>query len=223
MQSKQEILAGLKQAGVVAVIRVEEPSGLIEAGRALCAGGLRYIEITLTVPGALGIIEKASSALASDGVVIGAGTVLDAETARAAILAGAGYIVSPVFKPEMVDLCNRYGVVVVPGAMTPTEVLCAWEGGADIVKIFPAGVGGARFFKDLKGPLPQVDIMPTGGVNRQTVVEFIKAGACAVGVGGELIGKGLLASGDYKTITQNAKDFIELVRSARGLEGTVDL
>jgi 2-dehydro-3-deoxyphosphogluconate aldolase/(4S)-4-hydroxy-2-oxoglutarate aldolase len=148
-------------------------------------------------------------------VCIGAGTILDAETARLAILAGAGYIVSPVFRPAVVDMCKRYSVAVMPGAMTPTEALDAWEAGADVVKIFPAGVGGPQFFKDLKGPLPHIEIMPTGAVNLQTAPQFIKAGACAIGVGGELAGKPLIVARDYAKITQNARDFVALVKGAR--------
>ena len=216
MSSKQEVLAGLKKTGVVAVIRVDNPGDLINVAKALCEGGVKYVEITMTVPGALKIIENTVKNLPADDVVIGVGTVLDSETARAAILAGAGYVVSPLINKEMIDICKRYSVAVMPGAMTPTEIMTAWQAGADVVKIFPAGVGGARFFKDIKGPLPQIDIMPTGGVNRQTAAEFIKAGACAIGVGGELLGKDLIAARDFKTITKNAKDFIEIVRNARG-------
>lgn len=214
MPDKEKVLRSLKEVGVAAVIRADNPSDLIEVGRALHAGGVIHIEITMTVPGALGVIEKAVSAL-QETVCIGAGTVLDAETARLAILAGAGYIVSPVFRPPVVDVCKRYGIAAIPGAMTPMEVREAWEGGADVVKIFPAGVGGPQFFKDLKGPFPQIEIMPTGAVNRESAPQFIKAGACAIGVGGELVGKAVIAARDFATITQNARDFIALVKQAR--------
>jgi len=215
MAHRQDVVKRLKEIGVVAVIRADNPSDLIEVGRALYAGGVNHIEITMTVPGALGVIEKAVSALEDLGVCIGAGTVLDGETARQAILAGAGYIVSPVFRPQIVAVCKRYSVAVMPGAMTPREVLEAWEAGADVVKIFPAGVGGPQFFRDLKGPFPHIEIMPTGAVNRETAPQFIKAGACAVGVGGELAGKPLIVARDYATITQNARDFVALVKGAR--------
>jgi 2-dehydro-3-deoxyphosphogluconate aldolase/(4S)-4-hydroxy-2-oxoglutarate aldolase len=215
MPNKQAVMRSLKEIGVVAVIRADDPSDLIDVGRALCAGGVKHIEITMTVPGALGVIEKALSALHDLEVYIGAGTVLDGETARLAILAGASYIVSPAFRPDVVAVCKRYGVAVMPGAMTPTEALNAWEAGADVVKIFPAGVGGPQFFKDLKGPFPFIEIMPTGAVNRDTTPQFIKAGACAVGVGGELVGKPLIAARKFDTITQNAQDFAALVKSAR--------
>ncbi len=215
MADRQTILNSLKDTGVVAVIRADKADDLIDVGRALRQGGVKFIEITMTVPGALAVIEKATVALKDDDVYIGAGTVLDAETARQAILAGANYVVSPVFRPDLVAICKRYSVAVMPGALTPTEVLNAWEAGADIVKIFPAGVGGPQFFKDLKGPFPHIEIMPTGAVNRKTCPEFIKAGACAVGVGGELAGKPLIAARDFTTIAQNARDFIALVEQGR--------
>jgi 2-dehydro-3-deoxyphosphogluconate aldolase / (4S)-4-hydroxy-2-oxoglutarate aldolase len=214
MNSKFEILKNLKDTGVVAVIRADDPGNLVEVSKALYQGGIRYVEITMTVPHAMEVIEKAVREL-KDEVVIGAGTVLDAETARAAILAGAGYIVSPVFRPAVIEMCKRYNITVMPGAMTPTEVLAAWEAGADIVKVFPAGVGGPQFFKDLKGPFPNIEIMPTGAVNRETAPQFIKAGACAVGVGGELAGKVLIAARNFAAITENAKDFIQLVQKTR--------
>jgi 2-dehydro-3-deoxyphosphogluconate aldolase/(4S)-4-hydroxy-2-oxoglutarate aldolase len=215
MPNKQDVTKSLKEIGVVAVIRADDPSDLIDVGRALYAGGVKHIEITMTVPGALGVIEKAVSALQDLEVYIGAGTVLDSETARLAILSGASYIVSPAFRPDVVAVGKRYGVAVMPGAMTPTEVLNAWEAGADVVKIFPAGVGGPQFFKDLKGPFPFIEIMPTGAVNRETAPQFIKAGACAIGVGGELAGKPLIAARKFETITQNAQDFAALVKGAR--------
>lgn len=216
MANKQEILASLKNTGVVAVIRADNPDDLIDVSRALRSGGVKFIEITMTVPGALEVIKKATDQLKKEDVYIGAGTVLDAETARAAILAGASYIVGPGFNADMVTLCNRYSIAVMPGAITPTEIINAWQAGADVVKIFPAGIGGPNYFKDLKGPLPHIDIMPTGGVNFETGPAFIKAGACAIGVGGELCGKKLIAEKQFKTITENAKKFIQLVKEAKG-------
>ena len=215
MLNKQEVMGSLKDIGVVAVLRADDPADLIEVGRALNAGGVKHIEITMTVPGAIGVIEKAVSTLQELKVYIGAGTVLDGETARLAILAGASYIVSPAFRPDVIAVCKRYGVAVMPGAMTPTEVLNAWEAGADVVKIFPAGVGGPQFFKDLKGPFPFIEIMPTGAVNRETAPQFIKAGAFAIGLGGELASKPLIAARKFATITQNAQDFVALVKGAR--------
>ncbi len=216
MTSKEETLQALEETGVVAVIRADKAEDLVDVGRALRQGGVKLIEITMTVPGAMAVIEEATAALKNEDVYIGAGTVLDAETARQAMLAGANYIVSPVFRSEVVSVCRRYTVPVMPGAMTPTEVLNAWEAGADVVKIFPAGVGGPQFFKDLKGPFPYIRIMPTGGVNRTTAPAFIKAGACAIGVGGELVGKPLIAAKDFATITRNARDFLALVQGAKG-------
>lgn len=215
MASREETLQALEETGVIAVIRADKAGDLVEVGRALRKGGVKFIEITMTVPGALGVIEEAASALQAAEVYIGAGTVLDAETARAAILAGANYVVSPALRLDVIRVCKRYSVAVMPGAMTPTEVLHAWEAGADVVKIFPAGVGGPKFFKALHGPLPQIKIMPTGGVNLTTAPEFIKAGACAVGVGGELVGKSLIAARDFAAITKNARAFMALVREAK--------
>jgi len=215
MADRQQTLRALKDTGVVAVIRADKAEDLVDVGRALRQGGVQFIEITMTVPGALATIERATAELKNDDVYIGAGTVLDGETARLAILAGANYVVSPAFRPDVVAVCKRYSVAVMPGAMTPTEVLNAWEAGADVVKIFPAGVGGAQFFKDLKGPFPHIEIMPTGAVNRETAPAFIKAGACAVGVGGELVGKPLIAARDFATITKNAADFLAIVQAAK--------
>lgn len=215
MADRHQTLQALKDTGVVAVIRADKAEDLVDVGRALRQGGVQFIEITMTVPGALAVIERATAALQHDDVYIGAGTVLDSETARLAILAGANYVVSPVFRPDVVAMCRRYSVAVMPGAMTPTEVLNAWEAGADVVKIFPAGVGGPQFFKDLKGPFPHIEIMPTGAVNREAAPAFIKAGACAVGVGGELAGKPLIAARDFATITRNAADFLAIVQAAK--------
>ena len=215
MPEKQHVMKSLKDTGVVAVIRADDAADLVDVSHALCEGGVRHIEITMTVPGALRVIEQAVTALSGREVYIGAGTVLDSETARLAILAGASYIVSPVFRPDILGVCKRHSVAVMPGAMTPTEVINAWEAGGDVVKIFPAGVGGPRFFKDLKGPFPHIEIMPTGAVNRETAPQFISAGACAVGVGGELAGKSLITARDFPTITRNAQDFVALVKGAR--------
>ncbi len=215
MTGKEQTLQALEETGVVAVIRADKAEDLVDVGHALRQGGVKFIEITMTVPGAMAVIEEATAALKDEDVYIGAGTVLDAETARQAMLAGANYIVSPVFRHDVVSTCKRYAVPVMPGAMTPTEVLNAWEAGADVVKIFPAGVGGPQFFKDLKGAFPYIKIMPTGGVNRTTAPTFIKAGACAIGVGGELVGKPLIAAKDFATITRNAREFMSIVQEAK--------
>lgn len=214
MSKKQEIINRLKASGVVAVVRTDQPGDLIEVARALAKGGVYFLEITMTVPKALSIIEQAVDAL-KDEVVIGVGTVLDAETARAAILAGAGYVVSPALRPSVIEVCRRYDVVSMPGAMTPTEALAGWELGADVVKIFPGSVGGPQFLKHLKGPFPFIELMTTGTVNRENAAQFIKAGACAVGIGGELVGSEALAARKFEEITQNARTFIEIVKKAR--------
>lgn len=217
MPDKIKVISALKDTAVVAVIRVDDPGDLVDVGKALYQGGVKFIEITMTVPGAIGVIEKAAAALKKEEVYIGAGTVLDSETARLAILAGASYIVSPVFRADVVNTCKRYGVAAMPGALTPTEVLNAWEGGADVVKVFPANaVGGPQYFKDLKGPFPFIEIMPTGGVNRETAPQYIKAGACAFGVGGELVGKPLIQAKDFAAITRNAQEFLLLAKNACG-------
>lgn len=216
MSKKQEILDRLKSSGVVAVIRSDRPGDfdLIEVARALVKGGVSFLEITMTVPKALSIIEQAVDAL-KDEAVIGVGTVLDAETTRAAILAGAGYVVSPAMRPAVIEMCRRYDVACMPGGMTPTEILEAWELGADVVKVFPGSVGGPAFLKHLKGPFPFIELMTTGTVTLENAAQFIKAGACAIGVGGELVGSKTIAAREFDQITQNARTFIEIVKQAR--------
>jgi 2-dehydro-3-deoxyphosphogluconate aldolase / (4S)-4-hydroxy-2-oxoglutarate aldolase len=214
MSKKQEILDRLKSSGVVAVIRSDRPGDLIEVARALVKGGVYFLEITMTVPKALSIIEQAVDAL-KDEAVIGVGTVLDAETARAAILAGAGYVVSPAMRPAVIEMCKRYDIACMPGGMTPTEILEAWELGADVVKVFPGSVGGPAFLKHLKGPFPFIEVMTTGTVTLENAAQFIKAGACAIGVGGELVGSKAIAAREFDQITQNARTFIEVVKQAR--------
>ncbi len=180
--SRDQTLQRILDVGVVAVVRSESSAILVKVVHALAAGGVTAAEITFTVPDAIDVIRQVRKE-AGDAVVLGAGTVLDPETARAAILAGAEYIVSPVLNLDVIRLCHRYDKAVIPGAFTPTEILTAWEAGADIVKVFPADAGGPRYLKALKGPLPQVRLMPTGGVDLSTIESFLKAGACCVGVG----------------------------------------
>lgn len=216
MLRKDEVLTQLRQTGVVAVLRTDNPTDLVAVAKALGAGGVKFIEITMTIPGALGIIQEAANQLRDDGMFIGAGTVLDAATARAVILAGAQFVVGPVFDLETVRLCNSYSVAVMPGAQTPTEVFQAWKAGADVVKIFPGDIGGPDYLKTLKEPLPQVELLPTKGVDFNTASAYIKAGAIAVGTGSALVGKALIAAKDYATITANAKKFAQLVREAKG-------
>lgn len=215
MERKFEALAALRDTGVVAIIRTENPTDLVSVSRALADGGVKFVEITMTVPGALESIRDAVAQLKGTGVFIGAGTVLDAPTARAAILAGAEFLISPGFDPEMVKLCNTYGVVVMPGAFTPNEILQAWKGGADVVKVFPADLGGPGYLKTIKEPLPQIELLPTKGVDFDTAASYIKAGAIAVGTGSCLVNKTLIAAKDYAQITENARRFAEIVRRAK--------
>ncbi|MHB9038234.1 MAG: bifunctional 4-hydroxy-2-oxoglutarate aldolase/2-dehydro-3-deoxy-phosphogluconate aldolase [Armatimonadota bacterium] len=212
---KQQVVKTLVDTGVVAVIRIDDPSDLYEVSCALSDGGVKLVEITMTVPGALDIINSVSKRV-GENVFIGAGTVLDAVTARMAILAGASYIVGPSFDAEVVDICKLYDVPVMPGAMTPTEIVTAWKAGADVVKIFPGRVGTPGFFQDIKGPLPMVKLMPTGNVDTQTAPEYIKAGAVAFGVGKALVDIKAVKAKDFKVITENAKMFRKIVDDARG-------
>jgi 2-dehydro-3-deoxyphosphogluconate aldolase / (4S)-4-hydroxy-2-oxoglutarate aldolase len=215
MYTKKEIVNSIAACGLIPVIRTTEASQAIKVADALEKGGAPVFEITMTVPGALKVLEELAKTV-SDGVVLGAGTVLDAETARLAILAGAQFIVSPTLDAETIKMCNRYAKVVVPGALTPTEILQAWEMGADFVKVFPAdAVGGPSYIKAVKAPLPQVELVPTGGVDIHTAPEFIKAGATAVGAGGSLIDKKILAEGAYGRLVEKTKDFLRAIKEAR--------
>ena len=214
--SKHEVLAAIREVGLVPVIRAESPDMAGLAIEAIRAGGVPILEITMTVPGAVRLIEDLSHRYARDAVV-GAGTVLDPETARACILAGARFVVTPSLNLDTIACCRRYGVAVLPGALTPTEVLAAWQAGADMVKVFPAGaLGGASYIKALKAPFPQIDIVPTGGVSLKTAADFIKAGAAALGVGADLVDTKALAEGNAGEITRKAREFLEIVRQARG-------
>jgi 2-dehydro-3-deoxyphosphogluconate aldolase/(4S)-4-hydroxy-2-oxoglutarate aldolase len=200
---------------VVAVIRAESPDKLVDVAEALVAGGVEVMEVTFTVPRVTQVLEKVAEKLGSK-ILLGAGTVLDAETARVAILSGAEFIVSPAVNLEVIELCRRYSKLVMPGALTPTEVVTAWQAGADIVKIFPSELTGAKYIKALKAPLPQIRMMPTGGVNLDTAEEFLKAGACALGIGGSLVEPQAVAAGDLKRIELLARQYVEIVREFRG-------
>src|SRR4051794_6603070 len=212
--SKEDQLRQVLDCGIVAVVRSQDSQQLVDVLRALADGGVTVAEITMTVPNALDVIKQARAAL-GDRVLLGAGTILDPETARAAFLAGAEYIVSPTLNLEVIKLCRRYDKVVMPGAFTPTEILAAWETGADVVKVFPADVVGPAFFKALRGPLPQVKLMPTGGVDLTTAAEFLKAGAVCLGVGGQLVEPKAVAAGDFARITQLARQYTEIVKQYR--------
>ena len=210
LKSIQHIL-DVRLIPVVRASSAAEAASIVEAIR---AGGLSILEITMTVPGALRVIENVADQY-GDQILLGAGTVLDPETARAVILAGAEFVVTPSLKQSTIEVCKRYSKVVIPGALTPTEVVTAWEAGADFVKIFPCdNVGGPKYIKALKGPFPQIDLIPTGGVNLNTAAEFLAAGAAALAVGSELVDKKALASGDFARITDNAKKFLEVLRNS---------
>lgn len=209
------VLQKLMQSGVVAVIRAQNSEQAIKITEACMKGGIAAIEITFTIPEAAQVIADLRKVYSPEEMIIGAGTVLDPETARIAILAGAQYIVSPSLNLETVKLCNRYQVPVMPGAMTIAEVIAAMGAGADIVKIFPGDAFGPSFIKAIKGPIPQAPLMPTGGVNLENVGEWIKAGCVAVGIGGNLTAGA--KTGDYQSIEEIAKQFIGKVRVARGL------
>ncbi|WP_090935945.1 bifunctional 2-keto-4-hydroxyglutarate aldolase/2-keto-3-deoxy-6-phosphogluconate aldolase [Pelosinus propionicus] len=209
------VLQKLMQSGVVAVIRAQNSEQAIKITEACMKGGIAAIEITFTIPEAAQVIADLRKVYSPEEMIIGAGTVLDPETARIAILAGAQYIVSPSLNLETVKLCNRYQVPVMPGAMTIAEVIAAMGAGADIVKIFPGDAFGPSFIKAIKGPIPQAPLMPTGGVNLENVGEWIKAGCVAVGIGGNLTAGA--KTGDYQSIEEIAKQFIGKVRAARGL------
>jgi 2-dehydro-3-deoxyphosphogluconate aldolase/(4S)-4-hydroxy-2-oxoglutarate aldolase len=213
--TRPQQLRRVLDAGIVAVVRAPDPTGLVDVIRALAAGGVTVAEVTLTVPNALDVVREAKTAL-GDSVLLGAGTVLDPETCRAALLAGAEFIVSPTLNPDVIRVCRRYDRLVMPGAFTPTEVLAAWEAGADIVKVFPAEVVGPPFFKALRGPLPQIRLMPTGGVDLNTAAEFLKAGACCLGVGSQLVDPKLVAAREFDKLRDLAARYVEVVRKARG-------
>ena len=208
------ITAAIERLGVVAVIRLQDPTRLRAVVDALAAGGIRALEVTMTVPGAIELIAEIAPTLPSD-FLIGAGTVLDAETARRAIEAGAQFVVSPIFRPAVVDEAHRLGRPAMPGCFSPTEIQQAWEAGADIVKVFPATSLGPAFFRDVRGPLPHVKLMPTGGVSIENADEWIRAGAVAVGVGSALLDPRAIAAGDYSSITEKAKRILANVQDAR--------
>lgn len=212
--SKVDTLTRMVDCGVVAVVRAPSGQMLGEVAEALLQGGVDAIEITFTVPRAYRVLEEVADRLGGK-ILLGAGTVLDPETARTAILAGAEFIVAPTLNIDVIQLCQRYDKAVVPGALTPTEVLTAWEAGADVVKIFPSDLTGPRYLKALRGPLPQVRLMPTGGVNLQTAADFLRAGACALGIGGALVERKAVAAGDMARIESLARQYIEIIQKTR--------
>jgi len=214
MDDKEKNLQEIINCGVVAIVRVASAQEAVEVCMAVAKGGVKPIEVTMTVPGAIDAIKEFKSVV-KDEVLVGAGTVLDPETARAVILAGAEFVVSPTLNLEVIEVCRRYSKIVIPGTFTPTEILTAWEAGADIVKVFPATVGGSQYFRDIKGPLPQIRLIPTGGVNLENTPDFIRAGAVAVAAGTSLVDKKALSERNFDLITETAKKFVEAVKLAR--------
>jgi 2-dehydro-3-deoxyphosphogluconate aldolase/(4S)-4-hydroxy-2-oxoglutarate aldolase len=212
--SRDATLKRILEGGIVAVVRSDSGASLAKVVDALAEGGVTAAEITFTVPDAVEVIREVRRSI-GDRLILGAGTVLDPETARAALLAGAEYIVAPTVNLEVIRLCRRYDKVVMPGAFTPTEVVAAWEAGADVVKIFPADVGGPAYLKALRGPLPQIRLMPTGGVDLATAEAFLKAGACCLGVGGALVDSRSIAEGAFPVIAERARQYREIVRRVR--------
>ena len=211
---KIEKLNLIRETGIVAIIRAKSPEQLIAVVDAIKTGGVRVIEVTMTTPGALKVIESVKKKFGEE-VLFGSGSVLDPETARTAILSGADFIVAPTLKLEVIALCNRYSVPVMPGCYTPTEIITAWEAGADMIKLFPASVGGADFLKTILAPLPQVELIPVGGVDLNTAADFIRKGAAALGVGSSLINQKLLDNGDMAELTRRAAAFIKEVKKGR--------
>jgi len=214
-QQRSDTVGRVEACGVVAVIRLQDSSKLRAVVDALAAGGVKALEITMTVPRAIELIGEIAPTLPPD-FVIGAGTVVDPDTAHAAILAGARFIVGPVLRPAVIEVCHRYDVAVMPGCFSPTEILTAWEAGADVVKVFPATALGPSYFKDIRGPLPRLKLMPTGGVTLDNAGDWIRAGAVAIGVGTALVDVKLVAAGDFAAITERARRFVDAVRAARG-------
>ena len=216
--NKEKIVEQLESLGLVPVVRASSADEALQVIEAIKAGGVNVLEITMTVPGAVRVIEKVADKYGSD-VLVGAGTVLDPETARACLLAGAQFIVSPALNLDTIAMCHRYSAPVMPGVLTPTEVVTAWGAGADFVKVFPCGaVGGASYIKNLKGPFPQIKMIPTGGVSLKTAQDFIKAGASALGVGTDLVDVKAISEGNPDVVTERAKQFVELVREARAVK-----
>jgi 2-dehydro-3-deoxyphosphogluconate aldolase/(4S)-4-hydroxy-2-oxoglutarate aldolase len=213
--NKQDVLRRVGEVGVVPVVRASSAEEAMQVIEAIRAGGVSVLEITMTVPRAVKVIEQVADRYGSE-VVVGAGTVLDAETARACILAGASFVVSPALNVDTIETCRRYSIAVMPGALTPTEVVTAWAAGADLVKVFPCGaLGGAKYLEALKAPLPQIELIPTGGVSLATAADFIEAGAFALGVGADLVDTKAIRAGQPEKVTEAARSYVSTVREAR--------
>lgn len=213
--TREQILQQIKKVGLVPVLRAPSAEIAVAAAQAIEKGGVPVVEVTMTVPGAIEVIREMVKS--SQGrVLVGAGTVLDPETARACMLVGAQFVVSPSLNVKTIEMCRRYGVPVIPGALTPTEVVTAWEAGADVVKVFPcSAVGGPKYLAALKGPLPQIDLIPTGGVSLATAADFLAAGAFALGVGGDLVDTKAIAEGKPEVVTESARKYLAIVERAR--------
>lgn len=213
--SKAEVIQQIRDTGVIPVVRAASADEAMRAIDAIREGGISVVEITMTVPGAIKVIEEVSNRYGKDALV-GAGTVLDPEIAEACVSSGAQFVVSPALNLETIACCRRLDVPVMPGALTPTEVVQAWNAGADFVKVFPAGaVGGASYLKALKAPLPQIELVPTGGVSLKTAADFIRAGAAALGVGADLVDIKAIRDGQSAVVTERAKQYLQIVREAR--------
>jgi 2-dehydro-3-deoxyphosphogluconate aldolase/(4S)-4-hydroxy-2-oxoglutarate aldolase len=211
---KTEVLNALREIGLVPVLRADSEVQALALADAIAAGGVTVLEVTMTVPGAIRVMRRLAEE--RPDTLIGAGTVLDPETARMCILEGAQFVVSPALNTRTIEMCHRYGIAVLPGALTPTEIVTAWEAGADVVKIFPASsLGGAKYLKSVKAPLPQVEMIPTGGVSQATAAEFLEAGAFALGVGADLVNPKAIAEGKPETITESARKYLAIVRNFR--------
>lgn len=222
--TKQDVIQQMRHIGLVPVLRADSEAEALALAEAIAAGGVTVLEVTMTVPGAVRVMARLTRE--RPDLLIGAGTVLDPETARICLLEGAQFIVSPALNVRTVELCNRYSVAVLPGALTPTEVVTAWQAGADVIKVFPASaMGGAKYLASLKAPLPQVELIPTGGISHATAHDFLAAGAFALGVGADLVDPKAIAAGTPERITENARKYLSIVREYRaaksvGAEGT---
>ncbi len=210
--SKSEVLQQLREIGLVPVLRAESEEQALALAEAIAAGGVTVLEVTMTVPGAVRVISRLAKE--RPDILVGAGTVLDPETARICMLEGAQFVVSPALNLKTIEMCQRYSIAVLPGALTPTEVVTAWQAGADVIKVFPANaLGGAKYLKSLKAPLPQVELIPTGGVSLATAHEFLEAGAFALGVGADLVDTKAMTAGEAHKITASARQYLEIVKS----------
>jgi 2-dehydro-3-deoxyphosphogluconate aldolase/(4S)-4-hydroxy-2-oxoglutarate aldolase len=211
---KAAVLLALREIGLVPVLRAESVNDALALATAIAAGGVTVLEITMTVPGAIQVMRKLAEE--RPDILIGAGTVLDPETARMCILEGAKFVVSPALNLKTIEMCHRYSIAVLPGALTPTEIVTAWQAGADVIKVFPASaMGGAKYLKTLKAPLPQIELIPTGGVSLATAKDFLEAGAFALGVGADLVDTRAMAEGRSEVVTESARKYLAIVKEFR--------